>query len=141
MFRSCGRNFNVEHGADFGVGSMISIGDHSGLGVNCWIRGDVSIGDNVMMGPYVIIIATDHIHDRTDVPMCKQGMRESVPIVIEEDVWIGARVTILKGVTVHKGSILAAGSVVCRDVPAYSVVAGIPAEVIRNRLTDKTVKK
>ena len=65
--------------------------------------------------------------------MWQQGFTEVDPIVIEDDVWIGARVIILKGVTIGKGSIIGAGSVVTKDVEPYSIVGGNPAKLIRKR--------
>ena len=80
-----------------------------------------------------MIYARYHNVSRIDVPMNQQGMEESGTVVIEDDVWIGARVTILKDVTIGKGSIIGAASVVTKDVPPYSVVAGNPARLIRKR--------
>lgn len=133
LFRHAGRGINVERGADFFTGSRLSVGDRSGLGVDCWIRGDVTIGNNVMMATRVIIYGRDHAFDRTDIPMMDQGMADFVPIVIEDDVWIGAAAIILKGVRVGRGAIVAAGAVVTKDVPPYAIVGGNPARVIRSR--------
>lgn len=133
LFRYCGHGINIEHGADFATGSTISIGDRSGIGVDSWIRADLTIGRDVMMGPRVIIYGRDHTFDRTDIPMMDQGMGEYVPIIIEDDVWIGAGVIILKGVRIGQGAIVASGAVVTKDVPPYAIVGGNPANVIRYR--------
>jgi len=66
--------------------------------------------------------------------MMDQGMGSFVPIVIEDDVWIGANATILKGVRISRGSIVGSGAVVTKDVPPYSIVGGNPAKIIRSRL-------
>jgi len=137
LFGKCGKNVNIERGADFYDGRTIQIGDNSGLGIDCWIRGNVIIGDNVMMGPQAIIYARYHNFDRTDIPMNRQGMEESGTVTIEDDVWIGARVTILKNVIIGKGSIIGAASVVTKNIPPYSIAAGDPAKVIRSRLVSK----
>ena len=134
LFRHIGNNVNIEKGAYFGTGAKVSIGNNSGIGVNCKLLGDVTIGNNVMMGPEVIFITTTHDHSRIDVPMIEQGFGEEKPIVINDDVWIGTRCTILPGVTVGKGAIIGACSVVTKDVPDYVVVAGNPARVIKHRL-------
>jgi acetyltransferase-like isoleucine patch superfamily enzyme len=134
MFRQCGRDINVERGADFVTGRTISIGDRSGIGVDSWIRADLTIGRDVMMGPRVIIYGRDHNFDRTDIPMMDQGIGDYVPIVIEDDVWIGAAAIILKGVQIGRGSIIAAGAVVTKSIPPYSIVGGNPAKVIRYRM-------
>lgn len=132
MFRRCGRRVNVERRANFGSGRNISIGDDSGLGINCRINGPVAIGKHVMMGPDVHIIARRHRHARTDVPMAKQGY-ESAPVAIGDDVWIGARAIVLPGVKIGCGAIVGAGAVVTKDVPEYAVVGGVPARVLRSR--------
>lgn len=69
LFDKCGKNINIEKGADFGTGRGISVGDNSGLGINCKVRGPLDIGDNVMMGPDVIILTNSHNFGRTDIPM------------------------------------------------------------------------
>ncbi len=133
LFKSMGKNCNIEHGAFFGKGKDIEIGDNSGVGINARIQGPLTIGKNVMMGPDVLIYTRNHnFHDVT-VPMLAQGEQEPQAVIIQDDVWIGARVIILPGVKIGKGSILAAGSVVTKNVPEYSIVAGVPAKVINNR--------
>jgi len=134
LFRKCGKNVNIERGADFLFGNTIEIGDRSGIGVDSWIRADLVIGNDVMMGPQALIYGRYHKHERTDIPMNEQGMEDSKPITIEDDVWIGGRVTILRNVTIGKGSIVAAGSIVTKDVKPYSIVAGNPAKIIKSRL-------
>ncbi|WP_242532542.1 acyltransferase [Nocardioides sp. S5] len=124
---------NIEHGADFGWGTTVSVGDNSGIGIDAWIRADLTIGDNVMMGPQALIYGRDHVFGDLSRPMNQQGMGEYEPIVIEDDVWIGARVTILKGVTIGSGAVVAAGSVVTKDVESNSIVGGNPAKQISRR--------
>lgn len=128
----CGKAVNVEHGAEFGAGRGIRLGDRSGLGVNCKV-GECEIGNDVMMGPDVVFIGGNHEFDRTDVPMMDQGRRSSRPISIGDDVWIGTRVIVLPGVQVGAGAILAAGAVVTKDVPPRAIVGGNPARVVRFR--------
>ena len=70
--------------------------------------------------------------------MMDQGFEEEKPVYIGNDVWIGDRVVILPGVHIGDGSVLAAGAVVSRDIPDYSIAAGVPAKVIRSRLQDST---
>ena len=134
LFLKCGIHVNIERRAHFNSGSRIVIGDHSGLGINCIINGGAVIGSYVMMGPDVIIYRGGHKVDRIDVPMCQQGFIERVPLTIEDDVWIGARVIILPGCRrIAKGAIIGAGAVVTKDVPEYSVFGGNPARVLRYR--------
>ena len=126
-----GKNVNIQRGASFTPG--LSVGDNSGVGVNCEVYGEVIIGNDVMMGPEVVIYTTQHKFDSIEIPMWKQGSTEPKPVVINDDVWIGRRVIIMPGVTVGKGAILVAGAVVTKDVPEYSIVGGIPAKVIKSR--------
>ncbi len=134
LLKEAGREVNIEAGANFGSGSALVLGDRSGLGIDADIHGPVTIGSDVMMGPRCTILTRNHRIDRVDVPMNRQGFGDYHPVVIEDDVWIGANVTIMPGVRVGTGSVLAAGSVVVHDVPAYSIVGGVPARVLKTRL-------
>lgn len=131
VIAQCGNDVNIERHAAFTP--LLKIGDRSGVGIRCEINGDVTIGCDVMMGPEVVIYTTGHRFDRTDIPMREQGDTEPRPVVIEDDVWIGRRAMILPGVRVGKGSVIAAGAVVTRDVEPYTVVGGVPARVLRRR--------
>jgi maltose O-acetyltransferase len=133
IFAECGRSVNVEHGAYFGSGRGIQIGDNSGIGVDAFVGSPVEIGSNVMMGPDVIILTSNHRFRDLKSPMLAQGSKVDA-VRIEDDVWIGTRAIILPGTTVGRGAIIGAGSVVTRDVAAYSIVGGNPARVIGNRL-------
>lgn len=133
LFLYVGDGVNIEQGAVFGNGSSISIGHNSGIGVNCHIPYDTVIGKNVMMGPDVLIYNANHAFDRVDVPMLSQGHMAPKPVVIGDDVWIGARVVILPGRRIGNGAIVGAASVVTKDVPDFAVVAGNPAKIIKIR--------
>ena len=99
--------------------------------------GEIRIGNDVRIASHVMIIGADHRFDDPEKPIAKQGVvRRSV--VIEDDVWIAGRVNIIAGVTIGRGSVVAAGAVVTKDVPPYSVVAGVPARVIKMRKGEKT---
>jgi acetyltransferase-like isoleucine patch superfamily enzyme len=115
-------------------GSGISIGNHVGISQNCFIqaRGQVEIGNNVIMGPGVKIFSENHIYADLDIPIKNQGEMR-LDVLIEEDVWIGANAIILGGVNIGKGSVVAAGAVVNKNVLPYSVVGGIPAKCIKMR--------
>lgn len=135
LFGYCGNNVRVEPYAFFHTGRNIAIGDDSSIGERSRVLGRVTIGKDVMMGEEVIIMTQNHKFDRTDISMCQQGFQNEEPVVIEDDVWIGARVLILPGIKVGKGAILAAGAVVTKDVPEYAIVGGNPARVIKSRIS------
>ena len=132
IFDHCGKNVNIERGANFSTGGGISIGSGSGLGINCAVHGPLKIGDNVMMGPDVSILTHTHNIERTDIPMGQQGMRVS-EVVIGNDVWIGMRVVIMPGVRIGIGVVIGAGAAVTKDVPDYAIVGGVPARIIKFR--------
>jgi maltose O-acetyltransferase len=100
--------------------------------VNSRVSGPLKIGNDVMIGPDVMIFTQNHRNDRLDIPMRLQTDPKR-QVVIEDDVWIAARVIVLPGVTIHKGAIVGAGAVVTKDVPEYAVVGGNPAKVIKYR--------
>lgn len=133
----CGRSVNIEAGADFGSGEGIEIGDYSNFGVNSLIGNSpinpIRIGINVMMGRDVIILTRNHLYSDLTRPMIVQGYSEPRTVVIEDDVWIGARSIILPGRRIGRGAIVGAGSVVTKDVPPYAIVGGNPARILKWR--------
>jgi maltose O-acetyltransferase len=132
MFAKCGKEVNIEHGVDFDSAAAIEIGDRSGLGINSLI-GVTTIGNDVMMGPEVMIISENHNFSELGKPMTLQGIESPRRVVIQDDVWIGARAIILPGRKIGKGAIIAAGAVVTKNVPEYAIVGGNPARIIRFR--------
>ena len=118
------------------LGEGLSIGNHVGIAQNCFIqvRGTITIGDYVILGPYVKIFSENHNFNDIDRPIVLQG-ETRMPIMISNNVWIGSNATILGGVTIGEGCIIAAGAVVNKDIPPFSIVAGIPAKVIKSRIT------
>ena len=130
-----GKHANVEKGAQFNA--HVSVGDYSDLGVRCQINGPVTIGDYVMMGPDCVIYTQNHKTDDLTKPMQQSGFCDFKPVTIGNDVWIGARVIILPGVTIGNGCIIGAGAVVSKDIPDYSVAVGNPIRVVKNRLEKK----
>ncbi len=131
MIKKCGKNVNFEKGATFGYD--LEIGDNSGVGINAQLSLGVKIGNNVMMAPDVVILTSNHAHDKIDIPMMFQGSEGFKEVIIEDDVWIGQRAIILPGVTLRKGTIVGAGSIVTKSFPPYSIIAGNPARLIKSR--------
>jgi acetyltransferase-like isoleucine patch superfamily enzyme len=121
---------NVDLGSDCSVqtGSILI-----GYGDRTTRAGLIRIGDRVRIAPGVQLIAANHRFEDVTRPIHGQGL-EPAPIVVEDNVWIAGRVIITAGVTVGRDAILAAGAVVTKDVPAYAIVGGVPARVLRSRL-------
>jgi acetyltransferase-like isoleucine patch superfamily enzyme len=119
----------------------LSLGRGVGFNLGCWInaRGGVTIGDNVIMGPYCVIHSANHRLDQLDVPVQQQGFEEK-PVRIGNNVWLGARVTVLPGVTIADNAVVGAGAVVTKDIPSNAIAIGNPAHVIRLR-TDGTERE
>lgn len=135
IFKSCGRNVNIERKAHFGSGRNVEIGDNSGLGINCNVPSNIKIGNNVMMGPNCFVIKYNHAFNRTDIPMNEQGFQtsENVQTIIGDDVWIGMNVLMTPGRHIKTGSIIGAGCLLCKDFPEYSIIGGNPSKLIRYR--------
>ena len=127
MLEKCGKDVNIERKAHFS--SRLQIGDRSGIGAGSWLSGTVCIGNDVMMGPTCTIYTRNHEFSDPAVPMNQQGFQEEKPVVIEDDIWIGAHVLILPGVHIGSHSVIGAGAVVTKDVPDWAVVGGNPATV------------
>ena len=116
------------------IGEGLKIGNNSNIGPYCYIgcSGYIEIGNNVMISPRVSIYAENHVFESTDIPIKVQGVSKQF-VKIENDCWIAANSIILAGVTIGRGSVVAAGSVVTTDVPPFSIVAGVPAKIIKTR--------
>lgn len=126
--------------------STIRVGDDVALGIGAvlWAvaPAHIEIHDKVMFGPNVTVMAGDHIIDvpgafMVDLHAKRPG--DDLAVIIEGDVWIGANVTVLKGVTVGRGCVVAAGSVVTRSTEPYTVVGGVPARKLNDRFTPEQV--
>jgi acetyltransferase-like isoleucine patch superfamily enzyme len=118
----------IQGSGELYIGKRTYIGEFSVIGVN----EKIIIGDDVMISQALSLRDTSHNFDNLNIPMTKQGI-STAPVIIENDVWIGHGVSIVKGVKIGQGAIVGAGAVVTKDVPPYSVVAGVPAKVIKTR--------
>jgi len=116
------------------IGEGLTMGNNSNIGPYNYIgcSGKITIGNNVMLAPRVSIYAENHVFDHPEILIRDQGV-EKKEVIIEDDCWIAANSILLAGVTIGKGSVVAAGSVVTENVPPYSVVAGVPAKWIKSR--------
>lgn len=108
----------------------VAIGNNTRIGMHNTIIGPVSIGDNVIFAQNIVVSALNHNYSITTLPICQQGVNTKLTVICD-DSWIGAGAIVTQGVTIGKHSVVAAGAVVTKDVPPYSIVAGIPAKVIK----------
>ncbi len=115
-------------------GGFIDIGDNTSIahGVQIHGHGGVTIGSGVMIAGQSYLVASSHTHDDTEKYMHTQGFTAK-GITIQDDVWIGANVKIMDGVTIGKGAIIGAGSFVNRDIGEYCIAVGSPCKVIKRR--------
>ena len=148
--KHCGKNVHIRptQSTIKGVENM-SIGDNcliqKGVMIFC-TRAPLIIGNNVGIGPNSTLITGDHRIDiigkfLMEVTDAEKLPENDLPIVIEDDVWTGANITILKGVTIGHGSVIAAGSVVTKSFPPYSIIGGVPAKLIKRRFTDEEMRE
>lgn len=139
-FKSCGRNVYLRPMSsdfkgieNFTIGNNVSIPKGSTFYST---EAELIIKDNVIFGPHPTIITGDHRIDKIGVPIIKNDEKlpeNDADVIIEEDVWVGANVVILKGVMIGRGSIVAAGAVVNKSCPPYSIIGGVPAKILKYR--------
>lgn len=118
--------------------SPIRIGANFSANANVMInargKGHITIGNNVLIGPNVVLRSNNHVFSKADVLINDQGMTEGM-IIIGNDVWIAANAVILQNVSIGDGAVVAAGAVVNRNVPPFTIVGGVPAQTIGVRQT------
>lgn len=142
----CGKETTIGVGTK-GYLNNVSIGNYCSIAKNVFFdsyKANIIIGNYVMMSSEVLLITGNHRINYVGKPMIlvtdsEKEDGDDEDIIIQDDVWIGSRAIILKGVTIHKGSVVAAGSVVTKDVPPYSVVGGVPAKIIKMRFTPQQI--
>ena len=126
-----GKNSTIEDFSTInnGVGDVI-IGDRTRIGLGNTLIGPVTVGNDVMFAQNVVASGLNHGYEDINTPIADQPVI-TIPINIEDEVWIGANAVITAGVTVGKHSIVAAGCVVVKNVPAYSIVGGNPGRILK----------
>jgi acetyltransferase-like isoleucine patch superfamily enzyme len=108
----------------------VTIGDHTRVGIHCIVIGPVCIGNHVNLAQGITVTALNHNFEDTTKRIDEQGI-STKPVVIGDDVWIGANAVILPGVTIGRHVVVAAGAVVTKDVPDNCVIGGVPAKLIK----------
>lgn len=157
LFKS-GKNNRYETGLRIEFPNNVDLGSHSYFGFNCKLyasefssikigfnasfnsnvminargKGNISIGNSVLIGPNVVLRSSNHSFDSSKIPVLEQGMTEG-EIIIHDDVWIGSNAVILPNCEIGKGAIIGAGAVVTSNVVSYSIVGGVPAKLIKMR--------
>jgi len=126
-------NSYFENNVYLGSLGAVSIGKDCQINEYAFLQGAV-IGNNVMIAPYVALIANKKEVNTTDVLMSTVKKEKGKKVIIEDDVWIGRNAIIMPGIRIGKGSIIGAGSVVTKDVEPFSVVGGVPAKLIKKRI-------
>lgn len=139
-----GDNVVIQYPADI-LFNNVFIGNNVFInaGARFWaVESKILIQNNVVMGPNVTIMAGNHNYKEIGqyiINVKQKNPTDDEDVIIEEDVWIGCNVIILKGVTIHRGAIVGAGSVVIKDVSPYSIVGGNPAKHIKYRFSDSDI--
>ena len=129
-----GKEVNIKK-SGFKAGDNVYIGQYSYIGPN------TEIGNFCMLSDYINIIGEDHIFDKVGTPIILSGVPMSIKkTIIEDDVWLGHGVTIMKGLKIGEGSIIAANSVVTKDIEPYSINAGVPTKQIKMRFDSDSIK-
>ena len=151
------RNISIGINSTFGRGTVLwapnkmTIGNNVYIGKYCTLQADIEMGNNIVIANNVGLIGKyDHDYSKAgvsikDAPWIGDSSYnfkgKNKKIVVEDDVWIGYGAIVFTGISIHRGAIVAAGSVVTHDVPAYSIVGGNPAHVLGQRFTEEEIKE
>lgn len=146
---SCGKEVRLGRGMRMYGSKNLTIGNDVGIGEGALFmctRAKITIGDHVMFGPRVTVITGGHRMNlvgryMTSVTEAEKEAGDDRDIIFKGDNWIGANATVLRGVTVGEGAVIAAGAVVTKDVPPYAIVGGVPARVLKMRFTEDEIKQ
>jgi acetyltransferase-like isoleucine patch superfamily enzyme len=120
----------------------IELGDRVQFGPGCVVHCDASFGNNVLIARDVAFVnRDDHRYDVVGKSIWDSPRGDAYKTTVEDDVWIGHGAIVLSGVTIGRGSIIAAGSIVTKDVPRYAIVAGVPAKVVATRFSPEQIQR
>jgi acetyltransferase-like isoleucine patch superfamily enzyme len=138
-----GRNVHVQWSATFWAPRRrIHLGNNVGIGPQCVIQSDVTMGNDVMIAPHVALLSRHtHRYDVVGTSMFQSPRGDKDEIVIEDDVWIGFGAIVLSGVRIGRGSIIAAGAVVLKDVPPYSIFIPVQNHVLKRRFSPEQIEQ
>lgn len=134
LCKECGDNVVITEGVYILNPKNLSLGNNVSIHSMSYVeaKGEIYIGNDVSIAHGATLMSTTHNYSDKDIPIKDQGV-EGKPIIIKNNVWIGAKSTILCGLTIEEGSIVGANSVVTKNVEANTIVAGAPAKVIKTR--------
>ncbi len=135
-FLSCENDIRFSPQNSFFSYSSIKVGKNVFINKNAYFSGDITIGDDVLIGPNVFITSGDHQYTKVGQRVQKQGRIKIESVTIENDVWVGANVSILRGVKILEGTVIGTASVVTKDMPPYCVCVGNPCKPVKLRYTD-----
>lgn len=133
IFKRIGNNVNIRPYIKFASGKNISLGNNSSIGERSFLQdvAEIEIGNDVLIGDQCMILTLNHAFKKDKLIRTQES--EYKKVVIGNDVWLGARSTILPGVVIGNGAIVGAGAVVTKSVPPYAIVGGVPAKIIKYR--------
>ncbi len=142
-FNKCGRGVNLARHGIIVRPEEMSVGDNVYIGprfmISAW---GLTLGSNILIGPNLVIMCENHLFDKVGRPMFDYSLDKNiVGVDIEDDVWIGANVTILKGVTIGEGSVVGACSLLTKSILPYTISFGNPASEVKLRFTPEELKK
>lgn len=134
IVKQCGDNVSIHEGCFINNVENLILGSNISIWPMTYIeaKGGITIGDDVSVAHNVTLLSTNHLFDDVDIPIKDQGIIEQ-SLIIESNVWIGAKATILCGNIVKSGSVIAAGAVVTHDVTGNTIVGGVPAHTLKIR--------
>lgn len=140
-FSKCSKDVRFSPHNSYFTYSKIEIGTNVFINKHAYFSGMVTIGNNVLFGPYVFITDGYHNYDETGKTIEEQGGGQKQRVFIDDDVWVGAKASIMRGVHIYEGTIIGTASIVTKDMPPYCVCAGFPCRPMKLRYTDDELRE